>query len=123
MPAFIVTVEAGQLTQAPTSSTTTTPVSSLTSRRKMSPPSACTAGRMTSIVAATCSLTLSLYGRPANLRPVVVAHQGGWDEALIVLAPMLVFFGLLFVANRRARALDEQPQHEPLDSSEPVEER
>ena len=34
---------------------------------------------------------------------MLFAHQGGWDEALVVLAPMVVFFGLLYVANRRAR--------------------
>lgn len=38
---------------------------------------------------------------------MLLGHQGGWDEALIVLAPMIVFFGLLFVANRRARASEE----------------
>jgi hypothetical protein len=53
---------------------------------------------------------------------VLVAHQGGWDEALIVLAPMLVFFGLLYVANRRARLLDDEPPDERLDE-ESVEER
>lgn len=70
------------------------------------------------MVAATCSLTLPFYGRAANLRPVLFAHQGGWDEALIVLAPMLVFFGLLFVANRRARLGGNEETEdvtEPLD--------
>lgn len=70
------------------------------------------------MTAATWSLTLPFYGRAANLRPVLFAHQGGWDEALIVLAPMLVFFGLLFLANRRARAFekhdaDVEPADEP----------
>ena len=40
---------------------------------------------------------------------MLFAHQGGWDEALIVLAPMIVFFGLLFVANRRARLAEGAP--------------
>jgi hypothetical protein len=31
---------------------------------------------------------------------VVLAHQGGWDEALFVLGP-LVLFGLLLVRARR----------------------
>lgn len=36
----------------------------------------------------------------------VVAHQGGWDEILFVLAPIALFALLLFMANRRAeRAL------------------
>ena len=38
----------------------------------------------------------------------VIAHQGGWDEALLVLGPLLVIGGLLWVANRRVNAqLDE----------------
>ena len=32
----------------------------------------------------------------------VLAHQGGWDEALMVLVPLLVFVGLLWLASRRA---------------------
>lgn len=30
------------------------------------------------------------------------AHQGGWDEILMVVAPMAVFGVLLLMANRRA---------------------
>ncbi len=36
--------------------------------------------------------------------PAVFAHQGGWDEVLMVLIPIVVFAGLLVVANRRAAA-------------------
>ena len=57
MPAFSVSVDAGHVPHAPTSVTVTTPVSSSTSRRKMSPPSACRAGRMASIVSSTCCRT------------------------------------------------------------------
>jgi cyanate permease len=32
----------------------------------------------------------------------LLAHQGGWDEALFVLAPMGFFAFLLWLANRRA---------------------
>lgn len=32
----------------------------------------------------------------------VVAHQGGWDEALFVLVPVAIFGLLLWLANRRA---------------------
>lgn len=32
----------------------------------------------------------------------VLAHQGGWDEILLVLLPIAIFAGLLAVANRRA---------------------
>jgi len=36
----------------------------------------------------------------------VLAHQGGWDEILFVLAPLLVFAGLLALARKRADQLD-----------------
>ena len=32
----------------------------------------------------------------------VLAHQGGWDEALMVIAPVGLFAGLLWAATRRA---------------------
>jgi cyanate permease len=35
---------------------------------------------------------------------MVLAHQGGWDEALFVLAPLAVIGLLLWFANRRADA-------------------
>ena len=33
---------------------------------------------------------------------LVLAHQGGWDEILLVLTPIGLFAGLLWLANRRA---------------------
>ena len=44
------------------------------------------------------------------------AHQGGWDEMLIVLVPIAVLAGLLALARRRA---DRLPQHDHDESSEP----
>lgn len=42
--------------------------------------------------------------------PVLLAHQGGWDEFLLVAAPIVVIVGLLAVAKRRVdRAALEQP--------------
>jgi hypothetical protein len=38
---------------------------------------------------------------------MVLAHQGGWDEMLLVLAPLLLIAGLLFIANRRANRVAE----------------
>jgi hypothetical protein len=35
----------------------------------------------------------------------VLAHQGGWDELLLVLLPIGIFAGLLALANRRATHL------------------
>lgn len=31
----------------------------------------------------------------------ILAHQGGWDELLLVLTPLLLVGGLLWIANRR----------------------
>lgn len=32
----------------------------------------------------------------------VLAHQGGWDEALMVAGPVLLFAGIVWHAKRRA---------------------
>lgn len=34
----------------------------------------------------------------------LLAHQGGWDETLLVLAPLVVIALVLKAANRRAKA-------------------
>jgi hypothetical protein len=48
---------------------------------------------------------------------VLLAHQGGWDEALFVLLPLVLLAGLLHLARRRAEqeraAEDELPADEP----------
>jgi hypothetical protein len=36
--------------------------------------------------------------------PVVLAHQGGWDEALLIGGPILAIVGLLWLAKRRVDA-------------------
>jgi hypothetical protein len=49
--------------------------------------------------------------------PVIVAHQGGWDELLFVLLPIVLFAGLLAVANRRAsREQADRDRDDPSDS-------
>jgi hypothetical protein len=40
--------------------------------------------------------------------PLLLAHQGGWDEVLFVAVPILIFGGLLAVANRRASRIGRQ---------------
>ncbi len=32
----------------------------------------------------------------------MLAHQGGWDEALLVVGPLLLFAGIVWNAKRRA---------------------
>lgn len=44
------------------------------------------------------------------------AHQGGWDEALLVLVPIGLFVGLLWLANRRAQALQAKRLAEQNES-------
>ncbi len=47
-------------------------------------------------------LVVAASGTP-DLFPLL-AHQGGWDEILIVAAPLLLIASLLYVANRRVDA-------------------
>jgi hypothetical protein len=43
----------------------------------------------------------------------VVAHQGGWDEVLLVGGPIVVIIGLLAIAKRRVDArVGAADQHE-----------
>lgn len=37
----------------------------------------------------------------------IFAHQGGWDEILFVLPPLLIFAALLMAARRRVDRLDD----------------
>jgi hypothetical protein len=39
----------------------------------------------------------------------VLAHQGGWDEALMVITPVALFAGLFWAASRRAARRDADP--------------
>ncbi len=36
----------------------------------------------------------------------VLAHQGGWDEILFVLAPLVLFAVLLMIARRRVDKME-----------------
>lgn len=37
----------------------------------------------------------------------ILAHQGGWDEILFVLGPLVIFAGLLVLARRRVDQLGD----------------
>ena len=42
----------------------------------------------------------------------IVAHQGGWDEMLMVAAPLLLIGGVLRVANKRVKGrLEDDDQY------------
>jgi len=47
----------------------------------------------------------------------VLAHQGGWDEILLVLGPILVIAGLLKLAKKRVEAA-APPASKPTDASQ-----
>jgi hypothetical protein len=42
-------------------------------------------------------------GMASAMSAMVLAHQGGWDEMLLVLGPIAVIFALLGIARRRTR--------------------
>ncbi len=42
----------------------------------------------------------------------LVAHEGGWDEILLVAGPIVVLAGLLWLANRRADQTVEDDEAE-----------
>ncbi|MEX0768297.1 MAG: hypothetical protein WD029_07490 [Microthrixaceae bacterium] len=53
---------------------------------------------------------------------LLLAHQGGWDEILMVIVPVAVFGALLYLANRRADKLatdSSRPDSSRPDSSGP----
>ena len=41
--------------------------------------------------------------------PPVVAHQGGWDEILLVVGPILLIVGILAVVKRRVDRMGPPP--------------
>jgi hypothetical protein len=51
------------------------------------------------------------------MAPMMLAHQGGWDEALFVLAPLVVIGALLLLANHRADTRS-RAAHDERDPSE-----
>ncbi len=41
----------------------------------------------------------------STMAPMALAHQGGWDEILFALIPLVVVALLLLLANKRANAV------------------
>lgn len=52
--------------------------------------------------------------------PVLLAHQGGWDEILMVLVPIALFAVLLVIANRRANAIEGRREAGEAAGERPV---
>jgi hypothetical protein len=48
----------------------------------------------------------------------ILAHQGGWDEILMVVGPLALIGGLLWLANRRAgQQLEAQQAQHPTPAA------
>lgn len=53
------------------------------------------------------------------LAAAILAHQGGWDEMLLVVAPMLVIVALLRLAKRRVEQVERSKQADAPDGETP----
>jgi cyanate permease len=50
----------------------------------------------------------------AGIPAAILAHQGGWDEMLLVLGPIALVAGLLWLARRRVtRATEDADDAHP----------
>lgn len=49
---------------------------------------------------------------PAN--HALLAHQGGWDEVLLVVVPLAIIGALLWIANQRVKR--QLPEEEAKDT-------
>lgn len=54
-----------------------------------------------------CHTGKRLPSKPMTAVGAILAHQGGWDEILMVLGPLAILFVVLLLANKRARRLAE----------------
>ena len=50
--------------------------------------------------------------------PMIFAHQGGWDEILFALTPLVIVAALLWLANRRAKAAQRHNTAQQPDASD-----
>ncbi len=50
-----------------------------------------------------------------TIATAVFAHQGGWDEALLIGGPMLGIAALLIIAKRRVDAAADASERPALD--------
>jgi hypothetical protein len=54
----------------------------------------------------------------AGIPATILAHQGGWDEMLLVAGPIALVAGLLWLARRRVtRSAQPADAHEDADST------
>jgi hypothetical protein len=55
----------------------------------------------------------------AGIPVALLAHQGGWDEILLVLGPIALVVGLLALARRRVTRVSAGTTVPPGDDSRP----
>ncbi len=56
----------------------------------------------------------------AGIPAVILAHQGGWDEMLLVIGPIGLVAGLLWLARRRVTRAADSAGDVPEDTDTPV---
>ena len=58
----------------------------------------------------------------AGIPAAIIAHQGGWDEMLLVIGPIALVAGLLWLARRRVMRAqtDTRPSVEGPDPRPPT---
>lgn len=61
-------------------------------------------------------IIVNIAAPPAVSFETVLAHQGGWDEILLVAGPIAVIVGLLALVKRR---IDAQMKVAPTESNDP----
>jgi len=49
--------------------------------------------------------------------PTMLAHQGGWDEILLVAGPIVVIIVVLAIAKRRVDSIDRDRDEHPAPGS------
>jgi len=49
----------------------------------------------------------------------ILAHEGGWDELLLVGGPIVVIIGLLVLAKHRVDAISRTDTEQPSDPTTP----
>ena len=61
-----------------------------------------------------------VFQRFSDAVPALLAHQGGWDEALLVAVPMVLLAWLLWLAQRRFRRAERSAGESPRAPSNPL---
>lgn len=59
--------------------------------------------------------TIRVTARIPAVTHALLAHQGGWDEGLLVAGPLLVIVWMLWLAKRRADRIYHDSTPDPPD--------